>query len=174
MAWEFTDQEFTDQEFTDQEFTDQEITAREITDHKVELRFRIVPENTFDQARASGNNRKKMMPWIVFLGLCISGFCVAPTVSAAEPAKKMYRCGNVFQERPCEGPKAAPAAVEAPKQAGPNQSQLDSRKQIRCDNYQRQVTELVDREKIEKNGELLKGLVSQRRVLEGRMKSDSC
>ncbi len=61
---EFTDQEFmagefTDQEIMDQEFTDQEITAWEITDHKVELRFRIVPEHTFDQTRASGNNRKK-------------------------------------------------------------------------------------------------------------------
>ncbi|MSQ52346.1 MAG: hypothetical protein EXR28_10685 [Betaproteobacteria bacterium] len=114
------------------------------------------------------------MRWIALLEIFIAGFCVAPAVSAAEPAKKMYRCGNVFQERPCEGPKAAPAAAEAPKQSGPNQAQLDSRKQIRCDNFQRQVTELVDREKSERNAELLKGLVGQRKVLEDRMKSDSC
>jgi hypothetical protein len=33
---------------------------------------------------------------------------------------------------------------------------------------------LVDREKLEKNTELLKGLGSQRKVLEDRMKADSC
>ena len=114
------------------------------------------------------------MPWVALLGFCIAGFCAAPIVSAGEPAKKLYRCGNVFQERPCEGPKAAPAAAEAPKQSGPNQSQLDSRKQIRCDNFQRQVTEMLNREKVEKNADLLNGLVGQRKVLEGRMKSDSC
>ena len=110
-----------------------------------------------------------MMRWFALLGLC-----VACGVSAAEPAKKMYRCGNVFQERPCEGPKPAPAAVEAPKQAGPNQSTLESRKQIRCENFQRQVTEIVDREKGEKDAELLRGLNAQRKVLEDRMKSDNC
>ena len=109
------------------------------------------------------------MRWIALLGLLLS--FGAP---AAEPAKKMYRCGNVFQERPCEGPKPAPAAVEAPKQSGPNQSTLESRKQIRCENFQRQVTELVDREKAEKNAELLKGLANQRKVLQDRMKSDNC
>lgn len=110
-----------------------------------------------------------MMRWFALLGLCVA--CGA---SAAEPAKKMYRCGNVFQERPCEGPKPAPAAVDAPKQAGPNQATLESRKQIRCENLLRQVTELVDREKTEKNAELLKGLGTKRKVLEDRMKSDNC
>lgn len=114
------------------------------------------------------------MRWIEVFGLCVAGLCMASSASAAEPAKKMYRCGNVFQERPCEGPKTAPAAVEAPKQSGPNQSTLESRKQIRCENFQRQVTELVDREKAEKNAELLKGLANQRKVLQDRMKSDNC
>lgn len=110
------------------------------------------------------------MRWFALIGLF-----VVFGASAAEPAKKMYRCGNVFQERPCEGPKPAPTAVEAVKQqSGPNQAQLESRKKIRCENFQRQVTELEDRERVEKDADLLRGLVGQRKVLEDRMKSDSC
>jgi len=109
------------------------------------------------------------MRWIALIGLLLS--FGAP---AAEPGKKLYRCGNVFQERPCEGPKPAPAKVEASKQDGPSQAALESRKKIRCENFERQVTELVDREKVEKSAELLKGWVAQRKVLEDRMKSDGC
>jgi hypothetical protein len=110
------------------------------------------------------------MYWFALMGVF-----VAFGASAAEPAKKMYRCGNVFQERPCEGPKPAAAVADAPKQqAGPNQATLESRKKIRCENFQRQVTELQDRERVEKDADLLRGLVGQRKVLEDRMKSDSC
>jgi hypothetical protein len=113
------------------------------------------------------------MRWFGLIGV-FAAFA-AFGVFAAEPAKKMYRCGNVFQERPCEGPKPAPAAVDVPKQqAGPSQATLESRKKIRCDNFQRQVTELVDRERVTKDADLLRGLVGQRKVLEDRMKSDSC
>ncbi|MFM9967662.1 MAG: hypothetical protein ACKVQK_04555 [Burkholderiales bacterium] len=114
------------------------------------------------------------MRWISCLGVGLAWYCVTASSIAAEPTKKLYRCGNVFQERPCEGPKAAPAAAEAPKQTGPNQAELNSRKKIRCDNFQRQVTELQDREKVEKNAELLKGLGNQRKVLEDRMTADTC
>ena len=94
---------------------------------------------------------------------------------AAEPAKKMYRCGNLIQERPCEGPKAAPVVekAEVPKQ-GPSQATLDSRKKIRCENYERQISELRDKEGTEKNVDLRKGLINQRLVLQGRMKTDEC
>ena len=109
------------------------------------------------------------MRWIALIGLLL-----AFGVPAAEPAKKMYRCGNVFQERPCEGPKPEPPKVEAAKQTGPGQAALESRKQIRCENFERQVTELVSREKTEKNAETLRGWVAQRKVLEDRMKADSC
>ena len=109
------------------------------------------------------------MRWIAMLGLLLS--FGAP---AAEPAKKMYRCGNVFQERPCEGPKAAPPKAEAPKQEGPSQAALESRKRIRCENLERQVSELVGREKTEKNAEILKGWVTQRKVLEDQMKAETC
>lgn len=96
-------------------------------------------------------------------------------VYAAEPAKKMYRCGNLIQERPCEGPKAAPVVekVEAPKQ-GPSQATLESRKKIRCENYDRQITELRDKETAEKNADLRKGFINQRLALQSRMKNDDC
>ena len=109
------------------------------------------------------------MRWIALIG-----FLLAFGATAAEPGKKMYRCGNVFQERPCEGPKPAPPKAEAAKQDGPSQAALESRKKIRCDNFGRQVTELIDREKAEKNAETLRGWVTQRRVLEDRMKADGC
>ena len=109
------------------------------------------------------------MRWIALIGLLLSF-----GVMAADPAKKMYRCGNVFQERPCEGPKPVAANAEATKHEGPSQAALDSRKRIRCENFERQVTELLGREKAEKNAELLKGWVGQRKVLEERMKADNC
>ena len=109
------------------------------------------------------------MRWIALIGLLLS-----LGVTAAEPGTKLYRCGNVFQERPCEGPKPAAAKVEAVKQDGPSQAALESRKKIRCENFERQVTELIDREKTEKNAEILNGWVTQRKVLEERMKSDNC
>ena len=107
------------------------------------------------------------MRWIALLGLLVAFGAVAAD-------KKMYRCGNVFQERPCEGPKPAAPKAEAAKQDGPSQAAMESRKKIRCENFERQVTELVAREKAEKNAETLRGWVSQRRVLEDRMKADSC
>jgi len=119
------------------------------------------------------------MSWNAMLGLALAvgvtaGLTAGATAEATAADKKMYRCGNVFQERPCEGPKPAPVKVDATKQEGPSQATLDSRKQIRCENFQRQVTELQGREKTEKNAQLLKGWVGQRNVLEDRMKADNC
>ena len=91
-----------------------------------QLPFRVTLVNSMSVSghTSQGNVWENLMRWIALLGLLLS--FGAP---AAEPAKKMYRCGNVFQERPCEGPKAAPKA-EAPKQDGPSQAALESRKKI--------------------------------------------
>lgn len=57
-----------------------------------------------------------MTKFIVGLALVLA--CV-PAVAQ----KKMYRCGNVFQERPCEGPKADPAKAAA---ADPQKQQQEA------------------------------------------------
>ena len=114
------------------------------------------------------------MRWFDVFGLCVAGLCMASSASAAEPAKKMYRCGNVFQERPCEGPKAEPAAKAEPAKQGPSQSTLEQRQKIRCENYGRQLSELMERSDKEQNADLKKGLLNQRVTLESRMKTDGC
>ena len=63
--------------------------------------------------------------------------------SPALAQKKMYRCGNQFQERPCEGPKADTGPSAAAK-ADPQQQQQTAAKrqereqaihQAKCENY---------------------------------------
>lgn len=53
----------------------------------------------------------------LFVALAIACSC-----SAALAQKKMYRCGNQFQERPCEGSKSD-AAASAPARADSQQQQ---------------------------------------------------
>jgi hypothetical protein len=88
----------------------------------------------------------------------------------------MYKCGSVFQDRPCEG--AAPAAAkaaEAPAQPQRSSAQEEAQRKIRCENWGRQVTDLRDREKQLQSDAVAKGLVvQQRNVIEGRMKGDGC
>lgn len=63
--------------------------------------------------------------------------------------KKMYRCGNQFQERPCEGPKTEPAPSAA--KADPQQQQESAEKrrereqavlQAKCENYAEELADI--------------------------------
>jgi multidrug efflux pump subunit AcrB len=78
------------------------------------------------------------MMFRLIVALAIAGGC-----NPALAQKKMYRCGNQFQERPCEGPKADAAASSATK-ADPQQKQETAAKrqerelaihQAKCENY---------------------------------------
>ena len=73
----------------------------------------------------------------------IVALAIACSCSPVLAQKKMYRCGNQFQERPCEGPKTDTAPSAAAK-ADPQQQQEMAAKrqereqalhQARCDNY---------------------------------------
>jgi len=84
-------------------------------------------------------------------------FAIACSCSQALAQKKMYRCGNQFQERPCEGPKTD-AAPSAAAKADPQQQQEIAAKrqerertihQAKCDNY---AEELGDIDKRIKSG----------------------
>jgi len=72
---------------------------------------------------------------------------IAFASSAALAQKKMYRCGNQFQERPCEGPKSGASAAA---QVDPQQQQESAARrlereqaihQAKCANY---ADELAD------------------------------
>jgi hypothetical protein len=72
----------------------------------------------------------------------VVALAVACSCSPALAQKKMYRCGNQYQERPCEGPKTGAAASAAAK-ADPQQQEMTAKRQERaqavrqakCENY---------------------------------------
>jgi hypothetical protein len=80
----------------------------------------------------------------------IVALAIACSCSAALAQKKMYRCGNQFQERPCEGPKTDAAASSAAK-ADPQQKQETAVKrqereqaihQAKCENYAEELGDI--------------------------------
>ncbi len=101
-----------------------------------------------------------------------------PAEQVHAQGKKMYKCGSQFQDRPCDGGPPAAAAKPAPAPAAAPQKTSNAaeeqRRAIRCDNWGRQVLDLRQREKNEKNADAAKGIAGQRINLESRMKSDGC
>ena len=103
---------------------------------------------------------------------------------AQQGGKHMYRCGNNYQDRPCDGSapaaKAGPAAAqpaasattaEAPKASVP-MTKAQQQRQIRCENFGRQRDELRDRMKSDPKQADAIGV--QIKSLESRMAADSC
>jgi hypothetical protein len=100
--------------------------------------------------------------------------------SAAWAQKKMYRCGNVYQERPCEGPKA-----DAPKPAAsstvtstvlPQKSQADkdrAAQESRCDTWNSDMEDVQKRIKSGVSGQAGKDL-ENRRIELGKQLKKSC
>ncbi len=79
----------------------------------------------------------------------IVAVAIACSCSPALAQKKMYRCGNQFQERPCEGPKtdAAAAATEADPQkqqetAAKRQEREQALHQAKCENYAEELGDI--------------------------------
>ncbi|HEY5293747.1 MAG TPA: hypothetical protein VIJ43_15690 [Burkholderiales bacterium] len=80
----------------------------------------------------------------------ILALAIACSCSPALAQKKMYRCGNQFQERPCEGPKTDAASSSAAK-ADPQQKQETEAKrqerelaiqQAKCENYAEELGDI--------------------------------
>ncbi len=78
----------------------------------------------------------------------IVAFAIACSCSPALAQKKMYRCGNQFQERPCEGPKtdAAAAAKADPQQKQETAAKRQEREQAihlaKCENYAEELSDI--------------------------------
>ena len=85
----------------------------------------------------------------------IVALALACSCSAALAQKKMYRCGNQFQERPCEGPKSdatsAAVAKSDPQQqqdaAAKRQEREQSIRQSKCENYTEELGDIDKRMK---------------------------
>lgn len=77
-----------------------------------------------------------MLRLIVALAIVFGG-------GSALAQKKMYRCGNQFQERPCEGPKTDAAAPSGAKPDPQKEQEAAAKRQERehairvakCENY---------------------------------------
>src|SRR5438105_589599 len=103
------------------------------------------------------SHKGDIMKWLMAAALAAA--LASPVAALAQ--KKTYKCGAVFQDRPCEG--AAPAAPKAaPPPPAPakttSAADLEARKQIRCENWGRQVSELRDRERGETSADVAKGI----------------
>jgi hypothetical protein len=120
----------------------------------------------------------------------------APVTAQQASAKKMYRCGTNFQDKPCDGSApaaAAPAAVPGkavaavspapaaksvapaapePTKVSAAEARSAQQKQIRCENFSRQATELRDRQKA--TPQYAESIGVQLKSLETRMSADSC
>ena len=78
---------------------------------------------------------------------------LACSFGTALAQKKMYRCGNQYQERPCEGPKAAPSAAPAAKADPQQRQEAEARRQEReqaihqakCENYAEELADIERR-----------------------------
>jgi len=81
----------------------------------------------------------------------ILAFAIACSCSPALAQKKTYRCGNQYQERPCEGPKpAAPSAATADPQqqqesAAKRREREQAIRQAKCENYAEELADIERR-----------------------------
>ncbi len=91
--------------------------------------------------------------------------------------KKMYRCGNQFQERPCEGPKANVAAQPA-SNADPQKEQEAASKrrereqaihQAKCENYAEELGDVTKRIKAGADDKVMDQLNRRKREMDIRI-----
>jgi hypothetical protein len=91
--------------------------------------------------------------------------------------KRMYRCGNQFQERPCEGPKATVAA-EINSEPDPRKEQEAAAKRqqreqaahlAKCENYSEELADVTSRIKAGANEKVMNQLSRRRLEMEVRI-----
>lgn len=91
--------------------------------------------------------------------------------------KKMYRCGNQFQERPCEGPKADVAAQPSSKPdaqkeqeaAAKRQQREQAIRQAKCENYNEELSDVTKRINAGANDKVMDQLSRRKREMETRI-----
>lgn len=109
-------------------------------------------------------------------------------------AEKLYRCGNTFQDRPCNATPpaqpvnaapspaaAAPAAPSAGEQSATEKRVQQSasareaqRRRDLCESLKLQLEDVQSRERAGGEGETKENLVRQRRDIEGKLSASRC
>lgn len=80
----------------------------------------------------------------------VVALAIVCSCSPALAQKKMYRCGNQYQERPCEGPKTDTAPSAAAKADPQQQQEIAAKRQEReqalhqakCENYAEELGDI--------------------------------
>jgi len=112
-------------------------------------------------------NKKNIVIGVVVM---LATMAVMPQAHAQ---KKMYRCGSIYQDRPCDSaPAAKPGAAPQQVNASAAEQKASAQKKLRCENYARQADELRDRQKAAPKDANMYD--AQIKSLDARMKSDSC
>lgn len=101
---------------------------------------------------------------------------IAGSTSAALAQKKMYRCGNQFQERPCAGPKAGAAASSA-SQSDPQQEENAAKRrereqaihQAKCENYAEELADVERRIKAGADKEVMDQFTRRQKEMRSRI-----
>ncbi len=79
--------------------------------------------------------------------IVVLAFALACAPALAQ--KKMYRCGNQYQERPCEGPKTDAAAKADPQKQQETAAKREEREQAihqaKCENYAEELGDIERR-----------------------------
>ena len=104
-------------------------------------------------------------------------FAIACSCTQAQAQKKMYRCGNQYQERPCEGPRVAPAAPAAARddpqqqqeQAAKRQERELAVQQKRCDEYAEELGDIERRIKAGADEKLMDQYLRRQKEMKTRI-----
>ncbi len=106
----------------------------------------------------------------------IVGLALVLACAPALAQKKMYRCGNVFQERPCEGPKQGPAEAKASPAVAKEQELAAKREerdkaahQKACDGWNDDLGDVRTRLKSSPNARVTDELQARERELVKRL-----
>ena len=107
----------------------------------------------------------------------VVALAIACSCSPALAQKKTYRCGNQFQERPCEGPKSEAAASAAAK-ADPQLQQETTAKrrereqtilQAKCENYAEELGDIDRRIKAGAGHEVMDQYLGRQKEMKSRI-----
>jgi hypothetical protein len=103
---------------------------------------------------------------------------IACGCGAALAQKKMYRCGNQFQERPCEGPKLDAAASSTAK-SDPQQLTVAKRQereqaihQAKCENYAEELGDINKRIKAGANEKVMDQFLRRQKEMNLRIERE--
>lgn len=105
----------------------------------------------------------------------IAALALACSCNAALAQKKMYRCGNQYQERPCAGPQAEPAAPadsQPQDAAAKRRAREQTIHQAKCDNYAEELADIERRIKAGADREVIDQFLRRQKEMRIRIERE--